>query len=188
MIDMNDNKKLYVYMFRSRNKDNKEIKDFKERSRCILEYKENEENIRGAFSKFVSEGKVGEKARLYRSVNSRNEEKIKKELIIRLLDKNEFSTSHFNRMLISAAQQSASKNESKWLFDFDIDDKDLLNDFVCDINNKRITTMIYKTVNGFAIVCEHGFDTKDLMEKWKDYDITLKKDDLLFLDIKTKDK
>lgn len=28
---------------------------------------------------------------------------------------------------------------------------------------------------------------KDAMEKWKDYDITLKKDELLFLDMITKD-
>ena len=42
----------------------------------------------------------------------------------------------------------------------------------------------YKTPNGYAIVCQHGFDTRELMEKWKDYDITLKKDELLFLDMK----
>lgn len=30
-----------------------------------------------------------------------------------------------------------------------------------------------------------GFDTRELMEKWKNYDITLKKDELLFLDMIT---
>ena len=35
------------------------------------------------------------------------------------------------------------------------------------------------------VIAEHGFDTRELMEKWKDYDITLKKDDLLFLDVIT---
>lgn len=41
------------------------------------------------------------------------------------------------------------------------------------------------TPHGYAIVAEHGFDTRGLMKKWKDYDITLKKDELLFLDIIT---
>lgn len=43
----------------------------------------------------------------------------------------------------------------------------------------------HKTPNGYAIVVEHGFDTRELMEKWKGYDITLKKDELLFLDMIT---
>lgn len=45
----------------------------------------------------------------------------------------------------------------------------------------------HKTPHGYAIVVPHGFDTRELMEKWKDYDITLKKDELLFLDIIVKD-
>ena len=39
----------------------------------------------------------------------------------------------------------------------------------------------YKTPNGYAVVVNHGFDTRDLLKKWKDYDITLKRDELLFL-------
>lgn len=42
----------------------------------------------------------------------------------------------------------------------------------------------YKTPHGYAIITSNGFDTRELMEKWKDYDITLKRDELLFLDIK----
>lgn len=43
----------------------------------------------------------------------------------------------------------------------------------------------HKTPHGYAIVVPHGFDTRKLMETWKDYDITLKKDELLFLDMIT---
>ena len=35
---------LYVYLIRSRNKDNKDVPNFKERAKTILEYKENEDN------------------------------------------------------------------------------------------------------------------------------------------------
>ena len=43
----------------------------------------------------------------------------------------------------------------------------------------------HKTPHGYAIIVSHGFDTRELMEGWKDYDITLKKDGLLFLDMTT---
>ena len=90
------------------------------------------------------------------------------------------------------------------MFDFDEKNEDLANNFINDIEHivtsgkinsnivlpayKGIQINIekYKTPNGFAIIVEHGFDTRELMEKWKDYDVTLKKDALLFLDMKEK--
>lgn len=36
---------LYVYLMRSRNKDNKDIPNFKQRVKTILEYKENEDKV-----------------------------------------------------------------------------------------------------------------------------------------------
>lgn len=40
--------------------------------------------------------------------------------------------------------------------------------------------------NGMPCIIAYGFNTRELMEKWKDYDITLKRDDMLFLDMITK--
>lgn len=174
---------LYVYMFRSRNKDNKEIEGFKERCKTIVEYKENEDKVRASFEKFAAEGLPGEKARLYRSVNSRNEEKIREELIIRLL-RDKPSMTKLNRVLASVAQQVENRDESKWLFDFDCDDEFLFQSFVEDVSSYVAIKDGVKTPHGYAIVVDHGFDTRELMEKWKDYDITLKKDELLFLDMK----
>ena len=76
---------LYVYLMRSRNKDNKNIPNFKERKRVILEYKENECDIIQKFYDFAEKGIDGEMSRLYRSVNSRNEDKVREAFIIRLL-------------------------------------------------------------------------------------------------------
>lgn len=76
---------LYVYLIRSRNKDNKDIPNFKERAKTILEYKENEDKVIEVFNDFATKELPGEQTRLYRSVNSRNEEKIREELIIRLM-------------------------------------------------------------------------------------------------------
>lgn len=179
---------LYVYLMRSRNKDNKGIPNFKQRDKTILEYKENEDKIIEEFKSFATKGVPGEQTRLYRSVNSRNEEKIREEFIIRLL-RDKPSMTQLNRTLASVAQQVQNRDESKWLFDFDVDDAILVKGFMEDINHFSNIPLRYiekhKTPHGYAIVVEHGFDTRELMEKWKDYDITLKKDELLFLDMIT---
>lgn len=179
---------LYVYLIRSRNKDNKYVPNFKERAETILEYRENEDKVIEDFKSFADEGVPGEQTRLYRSVNSRNEEKIREEFIIRLL-RDKPSMTQLNRTLASVTQQVKNRDESKWLFDFDVDNRELAADFLSDINHfsciKLIDMNCHKTPHGFAIVVPHGFDTRELMEKWKDYDITLKKDELLFLDMIT---
>ena len=185
---------LYVYLIRSRNKDNKDIQNFKERAKTILEYRENEDKVIEAFKSFVAKGLPGEQTRLYRSVNSRNEEKIREELIIRLL-RDKPSMTQLNRTLASVAQQVQNRDESKWLFDFDVDDNLLVENFKKDIrrfayDNSDIffynhEIELHKTPHGYAIIVPHGFDTRGLMETWKDYDITLKKDELLFLDMIT---
>ncbi len=175
---------LYVYLMRSRNKDNKNIPNFKERKRVILEYKENECDIIQKFYDFAEKGIDGEMSRLYRSVNSRNEDKVREAFIIRLL-KDKPSVTKLNAILASVAQDVANRDESKWLFDFDVDDKDKVNEFIEDVHKfsylplRYINT--YKTPNGYAVICEHGFDIRELMEKWKDYDISLHKDRLLYL-------
>lgn len=179
---------LYVYLIRSRNKDNKDIPNFRERAKTILEYKENEDKVIEAFKSFAAKGVPGEQTRLYRSVNSRNEEKIRKEFVIRLL-RDKLSMTRLNRTLASVAQQVQNRDESKWLFDFDTDNRELVADFLSDINHfsgiKLIDMNCHKTPHGYTIIVPHRFDTRELMEKWKDYDITLKKDELLFLDMIT---
>lgn len=170
--------KLYVYMFRSRNKDNKGLENFKERTKTIVDYEKNEDKILTKYERFVREGLPGEKTRLYKSVNARDEAKIREDIIIRLI-RDKTPIPNMERLVASAAQQIENRAESKWLFDFDVDDPMLAQEFVDDILPVRST--VYKTPNGFAIVTEHGFDVRDLLKKWKDYDITLKRDELLFL-------
>lgn len=176
---------LYVYLMRSRNKDNKNIEGFKERAKTILEYIQNEDRVIKEFKDFAAKGLPGEQTRLYRSVNSRNEEKIREEMIIRML-RDKPSMTKLNRTLASVAQQVDNRDESKWLFDFDSKNISDLDHFVIDMvkcygdfNSYNVT----QTPNGYAIVVEHGFDTRELLSKWKNVDITLKKDELLFIDI-----
>lgn len=179
---------LYVYLIRSRNKDNKDVPNFKKRAKTILEYKENEEKVFDEFYKFAADGVPGEQTRLYRSVNSRNEEKIREELVIRLL-RDKPSMTRLNRTFASVAQHVENRDESKWLFDFDVDDEEKVDDFIDDIYfySGIENHELHKTPHGYAIIVLHGFDIREFMEKWKDYDITLKRDELLFLDMITKE-
>ncbi len=188
MGENNTMSNLYVYLIRSRNKDNKDIPNFKERAKTILEYKENEDKVIESFKSFAAKGLPGEQTRLYRSVNSRNEEKIREELIIRLL-RDKPSMTQLNRTLASVALQVQNRDDGKWLFDFDVDDELLMNNFVHEIamysEIPLLEIEVHKTPHGYAIIVPHRFDIRGLMEEWKGYDITLKKDDLLFLDMIT---
>ena len=118
--------------------------------------------------------------------NSRNEEKIREEFIIRLL-RDKLSVTRLNRALTSVALKAQNRDESKWLFDFDVNDKDKVEDFIDDVYfySELDSHELHKTPHGYAIVVPRGFDTRELMKKWEDYDVTLKKDDLLFLDMIT---
>lgn len=176
---------LYLYMFQSRNKDNQNISNFKKRTKMVLEYQDNETSVMESFKQFAANGLPGEQSRLYRSVNSRNEDKIRKELITRLLKDNPDIT-NVNKILASVAQQTCNRDERKWLFDFDIDDEYKVSEFINDVHFAAYipTRYIekYKTPHGYAIIVPHGFDTRELMEKWQQHGVTLKKDAMLFLD------
>lgn len=194
---------LYVYSFISRNKDNKDVKGFRTRSKSILAYEEDFNKIEKEFKQWAAAGVPGEKTRLYRTLNSRSAEKIKENFMIHIIRNHPpMTTEHLSKSLASIAMKAENRAESMWIFDFDVDEEDAVDEFIEDI--KQFTTIYwdenqekiamlgmdakkYKTPNGYAVVVPHGFDTRNLLEKWKEYDITLKKDDLLFLDIVQKE-
>lgn len=179
---------LYSYMLQSRNKDNKHIPNFKQRIKGILSYEENEDYVRSEFENFVKQGLPGEVCRLYKSVNSRNEEKIREDLIIRLMQ-DKTSLTRLNATLTSVSRLSKNRDSSLWLFDFDENNQKLVLEFMYDISliDESIEMEHRKTPNGYAVICSHGFDTRELMKKWAGYDVTLKRDDMLFVDIQTND-
>ena len=190
---------LYVYCFISRNKDNKDVKGFKTRSKAILAYAEDFGKIEKEFKEWAAAGVPGERTRFYRTLNARTEDKIRDAFMVHLIKNKPLTTTKsYSNLLASIAMEAENRAESMWIFDFDIDDEELVDVFIDDI--KQFTTIYwnenqekiamlgmdakkYKTPNGYAVVVPHGFDTRNLLEEWKEYDITLKKDDLLFLDM-----
>lgn len=75
------------------------------------------------------------------------------------------------------------------MFDFDINDESKLKEFVRDIKDLNVVSHIetHRTAHGYAVIVEHGFDTRKLFEKWTE-DVTLKRDDMLLVYWDTKEK
>ena len=106
-----------------------------------------------------------------------------------LIDNPDFNLEAISAKVAGIAAKSENALTHKWMFDFDNDDPHLAYEFMEDIKIIDETTkpQSYKTRNGYAIVVEHGFDTRKLMEKWKEkVEVELKRDDLLLVDWKIK--
>lgn len=127
------------------------------------------------FKKFVNEGKDGEISRFYYSINKRDYSKTKKKLILELIDKDNVSLVNINSLLVSCAMQKECAVTKKWLIDFDSRDPLKWIDFRRDLSNLVTIEQVYPTINGFGIVTQRGFDTRELIEKYNDI-ISIHKD------------
>ena len=93
-------KELSVVLFISRNKDNKSVPDFKERSYSfIISDSKPTNNLIKDFSNFVNKGVPGELSRLYFSINTRDRNKVQKDLIHFLIDEPNFDLTSINSKL-----------------------------------------------------------------------------------------
>jgi hypothetical protein len=185
-----ESKDLYVVLFISRNKDNKDVENFKERRKSFITTKTPEE-LNNTFKHFVEDGVDGEMCRFYYSVNSRDATKVKKQLLHFLIDE-DFNLTHLDGKLASIAAKKECAKTKHWMFDFDSDDKIKVSEFLTDISKcvtEPLKTEIRKTPHGYAIITERGFDTRQLglEDKWWNI-ATLKKDDLLCYTWERKDE
>ena len=172
-------KPIHTVLFVSRNKDNADIPGFEERRRSFITDKTPEE-LEDTFYTFADMGKSGELSRMYYSVNARDPKKIYKELLHFLIDEPDFYLGSIDSKIAGIAATKECKAESKWLFDFDIPLKGAVLEFVQDIAkiDPTVNAEIHVTPHGFAVIVDHGFDTRKLFEKWTK-DVTLMRDDLL---------
>lgn len=187
--------KLNVVLFVSRNKDNKHLQDFSERRNAFTTTKDADA-LAEQFQAFVRNGQIGEMCRMYISVNARSNDKTFKALQHKMLD-NEFNLSSLPQRVAALAARKENAYDSshlKWLFDFDPvegrDTDELLQEFLQDVQscheNTRtrkdqvkpiMTVETHRTPNGYGIVVDQRFDTRELLDKWKN--VPLKRDDLL---------
>lgn len=171
-------------IFVSRNKDNENVKDFKQRKISFLTDKSLDE-LKEEFDTFVSSGVKDELSRFYISVNERKNESTIKDLQHYLLDHPTFSVTKLESKVTSLAMQPQNAAEHKWLFDYDSSED--LDHFVEDLileGFKENEIEIHKTVHNYAVIVPHGFDSRRILAKYKDCE--LKRDASLCVSWKVK--
>ena len=154
---------MYVGLFISRHKDNTNVENFKPRKKTFF----TEDPFLNAsdFMNFVFAGLPGEMSRFYVSVSPRNMEKTQKQLIHRLID-DPVDLSALNAIATSIAMRAENELEKKWLFDFDCSEAFALNCFLEELEEKGLAHDEIRTPNGYSVIVEHGFDTREFLAKW----------------------
>lgn len=186
----------HVVLFVSRNKDNdrggRKIENFKERRRAfITDEPFDSERLKKKFNDFVEEGVAGETSRFYYSVNARHVPTVRTKLLHFLIDNPNFNLSCINGKIAGLAAEADCAAERKWLFDFDIKDAGVVQEFLDELSEyvgEEVDVEVVKpTPNGYAVVTSRGFDYRELCDdyRWKDY-VECKKDDMLYIESKTK--
>lgn len=167
-----------VVLFVSRNKDNKDLPDFKQRRQAMFCTK-NLDKIYKKFKHFVEDGVPGEESRLYISNNARDPKKVRQALLHELIDREDFNFEYVEATVAGIAAKKENAVEKKWFFDFDSQDVVALTEFIQDIAvvAPEVHVMSQPTPHGYAVICDRGFDCRKLLEKWTD--VSLKRDDLI---------
>lgn len=165
-----------VFLFVSRNKDNKCVDNYRQRKVSHLSNKKPEEFLE-EFSSFVSDGGIGELSRFYVSVNRRDLEKTKKALQVSLIVDN-VDITKLDSKVVSLSAKPENTLDHYWMFDFDSNDSSLLDQFIKDVSKYSGYDVDIETIttkNGYAVMVSRGFDTRVLLDKYKDI-VTLKRD------------
>lgn len=170
----------HVVMFVSRNKDNSKLQNFKQRTKAFLTQKYPEE-LETDFSEFCERGVSEEMSRFYVSVNARKHEVIHKALQHYLIDNQDASLANIEKLIASLSMKQGTALTKRFLFDYD-DDPVSVGVFLSDVKQAlgdKTPVELQKTVSGYAVVTERGFDTRELLAKWEN--VELKRDGMLFV-------
>lgn len=173
-----------VVLFCSRNKDNKDIEEFKQRRVARLMNCSGYYNghIRKEFDEFVANGVEGEISRCYISINPRDMKKIRTNFLVWLIE-HEQPLANMDSKVASVAAKPECRLTSKWLLDVDTIDNSIIKEIkefvfkACGLEDVET----WSTKNGYAIVTPRGFDTRELIAKYGDI-VENKKDGMLLID------
>lgn len=177
--------KTHTVLFISRNKDNKHLDEYKQRSKTFLSDKSTDE-LMASFDRFVDRGVQGEESRFYISVNARCPEKTRKALLHYFLDAENLPLYKYESAVVSVASKPKNRAENKWLFDYD-DNQDEIVRFLDELRSHAgddAVETVQRTKSGYAVVTNKGFDARELLGKWRN--VSLHRDGELFVSVKTK--
>ena len=124
-------------------------------------------------------------SRFYYSINSRDSKKVYKEFLHFLIDNPDFNLCAAPAKLAGLAAKKENAKTKHWMFDFDNSNMEELFEFYHLVTNYMGDTNSIKyrmTPNGFAVIVDHGFDSRPCLEgKWANI-VSLKRDDYLCYD------
>ena len=164
-------------LFVSRNKDNKSVPDFKQRSTEFLtSLSPDNDSLKRKFKNFVADGKPGEVSRLYISINHRNITKINTQLILYLAKHIDYDPAKIPGKINSIAMHSENAETHRWLIDFD-DTKNNLSAFINDLKANGFSDNeleLHPSKTNYHIIISHGFDIRQISQKWPD--VTIQRD------------
>lgn len=174
---------IYTVFFSSRNKDNANLEAFKPRTRTFLSkyanHTELDPNIKYQFDEFVKQGINGELSRCYVSINAANPAKVNNSLMHYLIDHQNATPLQVQNKLISFANKPQNLATHRWLLDCDTSDHNRFLKILHWLENNKISIKQYKpTKSGYAIVTEHGFDTREFLKEFPEVE-NKKESDLL---------
>lgn len=195
---MESKKYIRTITFVSRNKDNKNLtktnSGYKQRSQefvietddtsigdyeaCLEDYKiENGNTIIDCFNAFVSQGVPDEVCRIYWGINISEKKTVIAQLQHYLIDHEDVKLINMDSLVCHLAE-TTPKATHHWLFDVDTVDKEKALDVWHQIL-KESPAEIFETRSGYAVVSEHGFDTRKLLEDYSE--VTLKRNSPLMV-------
>lgn len=183
--NLSDNN-LFIILFYSRNKDNKGLKNYKQRRMSFVSRTGVTENIYEQFQLFVKKGVNGEMSRLYVSLNAYDSSRVQKQLQHYLLD-NIVDLEKLDAVIASLAAKTQPLTK-KCLLDYDGN----MDDFYLFDNDVRLLVgdnylESYNTVSGAGIVVKKSFDTRELLTKYPN--VEFKRTGAMFLyDYKIKEE
>jgi hypothetical protein len=194
---------LYGVLFISRNKDNKDVQNFKPRRMAftINDFEKiYERKFQNEFLAFRDSGVQGEFVRAYITVNSRDVDKTRKALICAMVNDEDVSLSHIQAKVCALSMEKGMNTTKRWMFDVDTKDYEFVKQFIHELeedygflkadtlddfmkSDPTIEGMYFKQVspNGYAILVNKGFDTRNILKDREDV-VTLKRDDMIIID------
>lgn len=170
---------MKVVFFVSRNKDNRDVPNFKERKETFFE--KSAEDTERRFKHFVEDGQPGEYSRYYVSVNNRDMEKTQKDLMCYFVQNNlSVRLAGLETLACSMAMKPENAATKYWLFDLNEMTKEQALEFQ-DWTN--VTSLLRQTKSGYALVTFSRFDYRDVLNRAEKagYKVELKKDAQLFV-------
>jgi hypothetical protein len=180
----NSDKPLHAILFVARNKDNRDLPNFKERREVFLTTQpEDSPILKQKFLEFAKRSQKNELSRLYISLNARDQQKTRISFMHYFFDhSDQINMAGLPAIAAKLAMNRKNAVEKKRMFDVDTKDKNILKAFIADLTKQVMRSkttnaiIIHSTIHGFAVVIERGIDLRNLVDTMSDAKLCDKKD------------